>query len=143
MSLSRELSIRLLATLAGLLLLFCYLYVTRRPEKPSNPTLNSNLSAEETDIEKLLRQIKEEGGRTEATMSSNMTAASANSHITYEHLKKNAGAYVGQAWMFTGKVLEIHENNYGTWARVASGEGGTKAMYARVISTQISLKVQR
>jgi len=50
----------------------------------------------------------------------------ADKSITYEHLKKNADKYNGQAWSFTGKILEIQELEGKTVARIGTGSWGSK-----------------
>jgi len=49
--------------------------------------------------------------------------------ITYEHLKKNADKYSGQAWAFTGKIFQIQENGGQTVAIVSLDVWGDKLMY--------------
>jgi len=49
--------------------------------------------------------------------------------VTYGKLKKNADRFVGQAWAFTGKVLEIHEQGSTTTARIGIGGYGLDAIY--------------
>jgi hypothetical protein len=52
-----------------------------------------------------------------------------NPDVTYGKLKKNANSFIGQAWAFTGKVLEIHELGATTTARVGVGSYGLDAVY--------------
>ncbi len=56
-------------------------------------------------------------------------AAEVNKSITYGHLKKNADKYYGEAWAFTGKVLEIYESGGRTGGRVGIGSYGLDAIW--------------
>lgn len=49
-----------------------------------------------------------------------------NKSITYEHLKKNADKFKGEAWSFTGKILEIQEMEGKTVARISTDSWGLK-----------------
>jgi hypothetical protein len=54
---------------------------------------------------------------------------SVDKNITYEHLKKNADRYSGQAWAFTGKIFQIQEYGGQTIALVGLDAWGNKNMY--------------
>jgi hypothetical protein len=53
----------------------------------------------------------------------------ADKTISYEHLKKNAGRYAGTKWEFIGKILEIHELEGRTIARISVDAAGVKPMF--------------
>lgn len=58
-----------------------------------------------------------------------VVADSADTKVTYAHLKKNAAKHVGAPWTFTGRVLEISETADGkTTARVGLDAYGGEAI---------------
>lgn len=69
------------------------------------------------DLAGQLERIKSEGGNQPDLLIKNTHAA--DPKISYELLKKNADKYAGQPWAFTGKVLQIYEQDGQTQARLA------------------------
>jgi hypothetical protein len=54
-----------------------------------------------------------------------------HSPITYAKLKKNSSPYRGMVWGFTGKILEIYEQDGATIARVGVGPWGTDPVFVK------------
>jgi hypothetical protein len=51
--------------------------------------------------------------------------------ITFAHLKKNANRYKGEPWGFTGRILEIGENDGQTVARIGIDSYGQNVMWVQ------------
>lgn len=79
-----------------------------------------------TDLKGQFQRIVNEG-KDESEIRENIAAA--DNTITYEHLKKNADKHAGKPWSFTGKILEIQEQDNITIARISIDDWGSKPIY--------------
>lgn len=67
------------------------------------------------------------GNRSELAIMNNVAAV--NKSVTYEHLKKNADRYSGEAWAFTGTVMQINEQGNQTTGLVSLDAWGNKLIW--------------